>query len=378
MSRTGAQATTLAQVSSYDALVEHLVLLIRQSAAVQEARADVLLDGAVLAAEQVQDVRLNVLETPAQVSGWSIWAEVALTFLLESNIPGKVLSELSRRIVGQLVKTNTVFLALPKSISGRELAATAKALSGGSMSRVLQQGLPVLKLPGLSSKDALKLYHSSIQLFVTKGSDGYTEFLNAAIKAANEKRKAPKPSTADPIPVSDSAAVEVLSAAQDYARASRLGIRFRHAALESYVRRGAEPNSLAIVAEAVGWDPLTDEGKEREMLSLTAARNKYRLLLEALIWSRMYDFREAPPSQTSNPMILQNQDSFQGISDELQQYWRGRFQEAADQYAAIQGKTVSDKTLSLQLRRYFAAISYEVTRQASGGGDLMTGLTRIP
>ncbi|MCV0388010.1 MAG: hypothetical protein K5821_16780, partial [Nitrobacter sp.] len=138
------------RLSERDDLAERLVLLIRESAAVEEARLDILLDASILAAEQVQDVRLNVLETPAEVTGWQLWSQAAVVFLLESNLVGKALNTLTRAIVGKAVRTNTLFLALPKSESGKELAFFAKYVYGGARGQVLRKGVPDLKLPGLS------------------------------------------------------------------------------------------------------------------------------------------------------------------------------------------------------------------------------------
>lgn len=368
-----------ARLGEYADLQERLVLLIRQSAAVQEARMDILLDATVLAAEQVQDVRLVVLETPAEVSGWELWGEIALGFLLDTKLAGKLLGLLTRKLIGQAVRTNTLFSVLPRSESGKELAFYAKYAFRDRARRVVREGIPELKLPGLSDKDGLSLYNASLQMFVAKGSGTLDDFANAALKAANARRKAGPPRTSDPIPVADSAGVTVLSAAQDYARATRLGIRFRHAALESYVRRGASPASLALVAETVGWDGLDDGEQQAELMDLTTARNKYRLLLEALIWARLYDFTEAPPSPRSNPVVLANQDLFHGPSGNLQKYWRARFQPLADQYLASKGATVvpGDNTQSLRLRKYFAAVSYQVTQQSQGAQGLMTALKAL-
>jgi hypothetical protein len=146
--------------------------------------------------------------------------------------------------------------------------------------------------------------------------------------------------------------------------------------MESYARRGASPSSLATVAETVGWDPLTEEQGQAKAQALAETRDQYRLLLEALIWARMYDFREAPPSQTSNPVLFTNQDAFLGISKRLQEYWRGRFQEAADQRELSQQRQVvkGDTNQSLRLRRYFAEIAFQVEQQARGGGDLLSAL----
>ena len=63
-------------------LVEQAAALVRQSAAIDEARLDAFLDGAVIAAEQVQDTRLTVLEQPAELSATDLWVEIAIGLMI--------------------------------------------------------------------------------------------------------------------------------------------------------------------------------------------------------------------------------------------------------------------------------------------------------
>jgi hypothetical protein len=91
------------------------IRLVRQSEAVTEARTDPFLDGAVLAAEQVQDVRISVLETPKAVTASEFWTEVAITLVVESNLAGKLVSLVAKQTLGKLIRLNAVFYALPKS-----------------------------------------------------------------------------------------------------------------------------------------------------------------------------------------------------------------------------------------------------------------------
>ena len=124
------------------------------------------------------------------------------------------------------------------------------------------------------------------------------------LQAANKRRELRKDGGSRPgdaIPITDSTGVMVLSAAQDYARATRLAIQIRHARIESFVRREASVADLAVVIDAIGWEPLDVPGEQSRLeLSLANLRNRYRLLLEALIWARLYGF------SASNPVILVN------------------------------------------------------------------------
>lgn len=377
-------APSAAQIDDY---VEQVVLLVRQSAAVQEARVDAFLDGATLAAEQVQDVRLQLLETPAQVTGWELWAELGIVFLLESNLAGALIALGARKMFTPLVRSNALFLQLPKSAVGKELVATANNIadkvivSGTALTRksVLSRGFA--GLPGTASKDSLKLYHASIQRIVKLGSDvpiSGGEFLTGVLQAVNKKRELAKGGRppVDAVPLTDSAGVVVLSAAQDYARNTRLAIQIRHARIESFVRREASIADLAVVIDVLGWEPLGAEGAgSAAELGLVELRNKYRLLLEALIWARLYGFSAATPQIAVNDP----DQPFRGIKKDLQNYWRRRFQDLADVYSA----TVLDETVlpgriadALRLRKYFAAISLALQKIGLQQGELGAAVPR--
>jgi hypothetical protein len=168
----------------------------------------------------------------------------------------------------------------------------------------------------------------------------------------------------DPLPLTDSAGVAILSAAQDYARSTRLGIRIRHDRIESFVRREASLPDLAVVIETIGWPPLEIPDQQSTVaLSLAEMRNKYRHLLEALIWARLYGFSE---DGEGNPRILVNQNKFDGIRGELQDYWGARFQAAAN-YSAKNGKPAPKVGTDLgRLRWWFAQLSKELTSDKVG------------
>jgi hypothetical protein len=368
-------APTAAQVDDY---AEQVVLLVRQSAAVQEARVDAFLDGATLAAEQVQDVRLQVLETPAQVRGWELWVEFAL-LLLETNLVSKAIALASRTIFIPMVRSNRLFLALPKSAAGKELVKLSKNLPGvqfrATTKSVLSSG--ALGLPGTASPDSLKLYHGSIQAIVRLGSEaglsGADLIKDAAKLEGERRRRRTAPPSGGSLPLGDSAGVVVLSAAQDYARATRLGIQIRHARIESFVRREATPADLAVVVDALGWDPLGEPG-EQLTLSLADLRDNYRLLLEALIWARLYGFSATQPRIDVN--ASPDEPPFIGIKEQLQDYWQRRFQALADAYQPVRPVLPGRVADAQRLRRYFAAISTELQKVGLQQGELGAAVPR--
>jgi hypothetical protein len=364
-----AVGTSIASQTAYNDLVEEVVLRVRNSAAVQEARTETFLDAAILAALQVHDVRLQALETPAEVTGWEFFGDLLLTLILESNVIGMALKGITKTIFKSVLRTNAVFRALPKSPRGHDLLLRARA--GARAWAHQYQATPaeshafqrdVIKLGGLSSENPLPLYHRSIRELVEFGSD--EGVISAGAKTVVQFARSPKP-WAEPARVTDSATVAVVSFAQDYARATRLGIRITHATIESYIRRGAFTlDQLVTLVEAVGWEPLTDAHFDERTLRLADLRNEYALLFEALIWARMYGFSESPDF----PPLLQREDAFDRVNEYVQTYWRRRFQTAADDYLVnVKGATVvrNDTTQSLRLRRYFAALSLELTKQVT-------------
>ena len=368
------------------ALVEQAVALVRQSAAVDEARLDTFLDGAVVAAEQVQDTRLNLLEQPAEVSAADVWVEISIGLLIDSKLISKALSLVARNLFGGVVRSNAVFLALPKSASGKELSKVSKQIASTApdfirRGDVLTHGFR--SLPGTASKESLRLYHASIQLLVNGGSE--LDIAQAAVKAVNTRAKTAPRSNA-PLAATDSAGVAVLSAALDYAAATRLGIRFRAARIEAALRQGATLEELALIAEAVDFDPLEEPGPGSTLaLSLSEARAQTTLFMEALIWSRMYGFSFADiriPKSVNNPQLSGTDPEKPfvetpgvGPGKALQQYWLRRFQAEAARYAVEQLKQtppLSDAPMpsAQRLLRYFAAISVEVDKQGVVPGAL--------
>jgi hypothetical protein len=357
-----------------DELVEQVCLHVRQSAAVQEARIDAFLDGAILAAEQVQDVRIAVLEQPAELEGWKFWLDIAITLALESNLAGKLVNQLTKALFTPVVRSNALFLLLPKSQAGQDLVKVAKARSvpgrkGASprytFDSVLKEG--TRKLPGTASKESLKLYGASVRAIVNWTAD--LDFGNAVAQAANKARESGRPRRNDPLVVTNSPGVSILTQAQDYARASRLAIRIRHARFEAFVRSEAALPDLATIVEGVDWQALPSEDAADTLgPSLAELRSKYALLLEELIWARLHGFALKNPQDRAGagvPRVRADEDQpYPDVNRQLQNYWFSRFRESVAAFTQQKGGQLSPgrTELAIRLRQYLAELSSQTQK----------------
>ena len=354
-----------------DELTEEVVFQIRSSRAMQLARMDAYLDGVVLAAEQVQDIRLSLQETPPAVSGWEAAGSILLTFALDATIGGKVLAKAAQIIFTPVLRMNAVFRALPKSADGKRLVEQARTLARLNQPSLPSgiprgPGLPAQRIypsaraarsdtfaavlqggaggqPGLKAlgKDNVVLYHAWLEA-VVKGGSATEHNVLAAAKAV--RQAAGTTFTAPPPSPTDSPSVALRAAAYDYASVTKLGIQLQHDRLETLVRgRHIEPPGLERVIELSQWDGI-------EVVGLSAIRRQFGLLFEAIVWARLYGFRAPlPPRVTNN-------ESYLGIDERLSEYWMERFAFAV---APTRGLSVEEwRAQSMdarlfQLRDYF-------------------------
>jgi hypothetical protein len=379
-----------------EALTEETIFYIRQSRAIQLARVEAYLDGVVLAAEQVQDVRITLLSEPPEVSGWQAAGSVLLTFVLESSIPGKVLSRVASLLFKPILQMNVVFRALPKSPEGKALIAEARRLA-----RMSQPGTPVIVPTGSGlvrnptgrpsreavfaavlqagaggrgglralGKENVILYHAWLEDYVKRGS--LEQDLSAVVKSVvqNQAVLFKKPSAeGSAIPRMESPAVAIRGAAYEYASLTKLGIQIHHDRLECLVRQeGFSPVGLESVVQLCEWEEL-DANAQRDQLQrsgLTAVRQQFALLFEAIIWARLEGFR--PPRHAGDPgaPTVTNNDSFFGIDKRLSDYWLNRFAGVLAARERVSEEEWTKKPTDwklFRLQKYFWGIVTEMPR----------------
>src|SRR5262245_53771459 len=121
-------ALLLAQEAPASALqAEFAAVLVRESAIVEAERIQAVIDGVTLAGEQVQDVRLKLLENGPEVSTSMMVLDLFVFFALESTIAGKVLSAVTKGLLNRVLRSRAALELLPKSPYGRELRDLARS-----------------------------------------------------------------------------------------------------------------------------------------------------------------------------------------------------------------------------------------------------------
>lgn len=356
---------------NYSQLTEDLVFLIRQSCYIQLARVDAYLDGVVLAAEQVQDVRIRLQETKSEVTSWGqFFFDILLIGALESTVAGKVITKLTKLIFTPILRQNIIFMALPKSVDGVTLKKQAERLARmnapdrGSFSKIrnniLQKGaggpgLEALGRKGKEKEEIIKLYHASLEALI-QGTEAAQTNLVAAAKAINEGRTKTQPIPAPSLGATDSAGVTILAAAQHYASLTRLGIQVRHARFEALVRgQKVMPADLASIIDAFGWEEIE--------LDLNDIRCRYMLLFEAVIWARLYGF----DYEQKTPHLTLNAEEFKGIPKNLCDYWLKRFGSSVDAWnETLQPKKYSGLFYKLALMiqmKYLQEYFWEIAKK---------------
>ena len=368
-------------------LVEELVLQIRQSCYVELARVEAYLDAVVLAAEQVQDKRIEQLETPKEVTGWEFFGNVLLTFFLESTLPGKLLAGASKAIFTRILRQNAVFRLLPRSPYGDELLKDAQRLArlrrqtvgpakiipgtGGVPSRIViaeptpgferKQISEILKMgargPGLDAlgRENVALYHWSLEALI-RGSDRTQQNLTAAAHATREAIQRERPRAGPNLEASDSAGVAIVGAAQQYAALTRLGIQATHARFEQMVRGGEFlPEDLPLVAKSFDWDPFEFEiDGQRISGNLAEIRARYRGVVEAFIWANLYGF----DAERATPKFFVNQAAFDGVPKAFPAYWVRRFATNVDDWNATR-PAYSGVVMKAGFKGRFADLHYQ-------------------
>ncbi len=381
--------------SARSLLIETVCRDIAESSALQQARVDAYLDGALRAAEQVQDVRIGLLEAPKEVSGWDFWFEIGVVFLLESNVVGALLKAIGSRIFVPMLRSNAVWSRIPKSATGRELIAAARqmrtwpplidATTGLRVtpSSVLSQGFR--ELPGRTSPDALRLYHSAIQQLAHVMEP--VDVANGVAKAVNQARTSGAPTSPSSVAATDTAGVQVISGVQDYARLTRLGIQVRAARSIAYARSAASLDDLDLLSRAFEAGALDVGGSA---LSLADVATESSLAAEALIWARLYGFwlkfpvprgPSAGRASMGRPELgTTDEEPLKGIPRQLVEYWFTRFGPVVETWRSEMGWSPQRGPLdqAIYLRAYLATVSAQFDEQAAAARPTRGSRTGVP
>jgi hypothetical protein len=367
----------------HGALVERLCFLIRQSAIIQEARVDAFLDGIELAAEQVQEVRISMLEQPKEVTGWDILGAAMVEFVMESNLPGKLLKAAAKGIFSASLRRAALYAALPRGPQARELVEEARRVAerlgrmnagrfaspwrpAGSVQGAIRGNQAAARATALegalvtakgkSPKDQRDIYHGIVESLAreAEAEQNYAA-VGKAVREALGRARVPSRAL-----LGDTAGVSVRTAARDYAMRTRLALRTVHARVESEVRANwVSPDGVGLIADAFSVGDLKlDEGNSGVEASLADVRNGFLILFEAVIWARLYGFD--PVAKT--PLRVSNQGLYKGVEEKISEYWFKRFGPTVEAWKKERGATVvpfatdAPANQAIYLQQYFWAV----------------------
>jgi hypothetical protein len=319
---------------------EALVLQIRAARAAQIERVQAVADAAVLAAEQVQDQRLDLLEKGPEVEISDVIFDALIGLALMG--VGRALVPIADSISRELAKSMTWYAS-----NGRN-PRFAKLLGAGLRSIDAQ-----LANARLDAADIKRRHQQVRELLTSKFGEGLELFGERARGAAEEglslgtKRVELEPT--------DSPGVAMLAAAQAYVSQQRYALELFHDGFEAIVRAGAAgPGDLAGIEAAA-----TPEVLDQQVVEI---RDRHKLLFEAAIWVRLFNFDGQIQAGPFGRL------EFGGLPRPLQRYLRRRFARTVERWmtgvardAHSEYAVRSNPDVGLDLREY-GTVSNETGR----------------
>lgn len=293
---------------------EDLIYLIRWSAQMDAERIQAIVDGAVLAAEQVQDKRIDLLEQDPEVTATELIFESLLTFVLESSLIGIAAQVAARRIVTPLLRKAGA-AALSVRLLRQAPAMRREYLQALEFARRFGPYVTAqVRAANPISRDDLNAYHRFMRA-VARADGHITEGIVGLAKGGVEAR-AHVPRTRELLP-GDSPGVAILKAAQSYASTHRATIAMVHAQLEVAALGAKDEATLKKIDDAIQILPLEQD--------LSALRARYALLYEAVIWVILFGLADGSKIRVKGGLVSGPELELTGVKKPLLKYWESRF-----------------------------------------------------
>lgn len=284
---------------------EIAVEFIRRSQQIQLERLQCLADGALLAAEQVQDVRLDLLEKGPEVDTTSVIVDLVIGCVLDSSIPGRIMKHFASTTCKRLIARSAILKVDGKAvwaqtkeeyqfiktfIGSKELYATITEEMSGD--RYLKHAKAWRKLAELASNSDVQ--KDVVAAGKTVRNAGKTKFV-----------------TKDLVVNGDTPGVSLLGSIAEYVSTNRLLVQLQYQRMETFVRlgfmTGDEARQFLTLAE---FEPLESP--------LKSIRDSAKLFFEAVIWASIFKFEDLWGRYSAR-------DGLKGIDSRLVNYWLKRF-----------------------------------------------------
>jgi hypothetical protein len=284
----------------------------------QELLLDTLGDAARLAAQQVQDKRIEILERKAtpEFSWQSAIFEILLSFIPFSAIAGKFLSTVLTDVVNSVLRTRLGFALFSKSEMGLWLAgATQNMIRQVESQATLNDFDKQLAIFGVRQTQSSFLQTENVRVFysdfVNKLSDG-----NALLATATQVHSSLEKIGHWELKAEDTPGVAVADLALTFVRRQKAAQNLVLDSLALEVQ-----NDLLDAEQAISLAEFLFQGnayldrviQDLELLKIRAAR-----FLEMAIWNRFYPDVNWSSGQGADPQLT-------GVADKLSDYFISRF-----------------------------------------------------
>lgn len=284
---------------------EIAVEFLRRSQQIQLERLQCLTDGALLGAEQVQDVRLDLLEKGPEVDATMVVVDLAIGFFLDSSIPGRLMKHFAGKTCQRLIARSAILKVDGRSVwkQTKEEYKVIKKFIGSK---------ELYKTIGEEMSGARYLQHAKgwRMLAELAGDSNWQKDAVATAKSVRAYKKA-KLDTHELLIVGDTPGVSLLGAIQEHVATNRLLVQLQYQRMETFVRlgfmTGDEARKFLTLAE---FEPLESP--------LKAIRDRAKLLFEAIIWAGIFKLDDLWGRFSAR-------DGLKGVDRRLMDYWLMRF-----------------------------------------------------
>lgn len=293
-----------------------------KSKQIQLERIQCIADGALLAAEQVQDVRLDKLEKGPEVDSTAVIVDLFVALLLDSSIPGRVMKLFANSVCKPILARSAIL-----KLSGKDLWKGEVGFSKLAMQHSYAEAFRKL-LPDDDLRASIYLQHAKamyVQLYKLPLDTDVQKDVTALGKLAH--RGASKQIATEPLSVhGDTPGVSLTSAVLQFVSTNRLLIQFQYARMETFIRLGFMNGDQARELLRLG-------DFEQLETSLKEIRDRCKLLFEAIIWGGIFRFDDPEDRLFRVPRSERADDDslsppawkLKGIDKRLSDYWMQRF-----------------------------------------------------
>ncbi|ANE47696.1 hypothetical protein SY83_16995 [Paenibacillus swuensis] len=329
---------------------ELAVAYVEQAFQIQLERLQIIVDASLLAVEQVQDKRIEVLEQGKNVTVEDVIFDLLSVYLWEVGILGHVLTPLIKEVTSVIcaksLAMQAVYDRIPKTDYGAQIIGMGRSEKEGKeiIRTIIQDHV---RNPKQFTSEQYAMFTKSVTDLISKAPDQAAAKVKSTIK--NWKSLADKVKTTA-LKTTDTPNVALLKAAQSYASRNRTALHMQKSNTIAFIRSNPRMSKkeLKEFVRVFAWEEIPD---------VQFIRDQYQMALEIVVWAQLYRFKANDPS---SPEVLLNSGKFRGINDKIVDYWIIRFRSVLESYEKVSKEpwdTMPRGIKCKKIKAYFEDIS---------------------